>query len=283
MHTASFPSSRGHVRTTALRSALAALGLLVVSASAAACAGEGDTSADSALEAGSGAVEAAAPQGRGAAGIPEHTRPRLIAKKIGNPAWEPADYHRFSADIGPGYSKLLDVGLSVLPPPDHQFHPAFGVGPGAPHDGPYDGEIGAGVAARGFVDHTVFTVEQATLPNGVMEAWMVVPSAGAPSGKTPDAASGPMIPNSLFPIHADFQGYLDGAAAPGDRVVFDVPPLDASLDPPFHVDGHSHFPIFLADDVGSLPGSTGEHEWRGQLVDTQGNGWELSTRFTLVE
>ena len=31
---------------------------------------------------------------------------------------------------------------------------------------------------------------------------------------------------------------------------FDVPPLDA-IEPPFDVDGHSHFPVFIADNLDS--------------------------------
>ena len=54
-----------------------------------------------------------------------------------------------------------------------------------------------------------------------------------------------------------------------------------NLDPPFDVDDHSHVPIIFAEDVDSLPARAGVHEWRGTIFD--GNGWELSTEFTILE
>ena len=68
-----------------------------------------------------------------------------------------------------------------------------------------------------------------------------------------------------------------------------MPPLDASLSPPFHVDGHSHFPIFLDDNIEFGPPGTdpsdpsGAYEWTIRMLDQTGNGWEITVRFVIRE
>lgn len=210
-------------------------------------------------------------------------KPVLTMKKIKNPTWQPVDFHRFSADVGEAYSHSLRPTEELLPPPGHVPSEVFGIGPGAAHPGPYDTELTEGMRAQGFVEQSTFTQEEVTLPLSAFAIWMIVPTSAAPSGSSPDSPSGPIIPNTLFPLHVDFQAYFDGVAVDGDHGEFDVPPLDAALDPPFDVDGHSHFPIVFIEDLASLPGTTGTHEWRGTMIDAAGNGWELSTSFKIVE
>src|SRR3989442_11105670 len=72
---------------------------------------------------------------------------------IGNPTWKSVDFHLFSAPVGTadtGYAEFLATTLAILPPPNHVFDPALGVGPGAPHPRPYDSEIADGVEALDF-------------------------------------------------------------------------------------------------------------------------------------
>ena len=65
--------------------------------------------------------------------------------------------------------------------------------------------------------------------------------------------------------------------------VFDVPALDSNLTPPFTVDGHSHFPIFLADNVDfvSMQNLRGSYKYRTTITDKQGNGWLVVAQFAI--
>src|SRR5262245_35248508 len=48
-------------------------------------------------------------------------------KRIGHPAWKPVDFHLFSAPFGTagdGYAEFVSTALSLLPAPNHVFHPA---------------------------------------------------------------------------------------------------------------------------------------------------------------
>ncbi len=198
---------------------------------------------------------------------------------VAAPTWRPVDFVTYS-----GATDFSDA-FRILPPPNHQFHPDLGVGPGAPHGPPYDTEISAGLAAAGIAEKTVFSVEEfdGSLGNGVFTAFMVIANpANAPTGLTPDGVTR-MIPNALFPITLDITVSRNG-------VVFDafgvaVPPLDASLNPPFFVDGHSHFPVFLEEDSTFLPPDTdpiGEYVFRVVLTDQQGNGFVVTSSFSVV-
>jgi hypothetical protein len=66
---------------------------------------------------------------------------------------------------------------------------------------------------------------------------------------------------------------------------FPIPKLDGQLNPPFNVDGHSHFPIFIADnsDFGP-PGSNplGAYTWQLKLVDQTGSGWQVNATFAVI-
>jgi hypothetical protein len=170
---------------------------------------------------------------------------------------------------------------AVLPPPNHQPQPALGIGPGAPHQPPYDTELAQGVAEQGFREARSFKLSEFSEGQGVWLVWMTVPNPGT-TGSSPDFASGPIIPNSLFPFHVDGVDIHNGENT--DVVAdFDVPALDSSLDPPFFVDGHSHFPIFLADnaDFVSAPNLRGSYEYRTTMIDQQGNGWLVVAKFAV--
>jgi hypothetical protein len=113
---------------------------------------------------------------------------------------------------------------------------------------------------------------------------MTVPDRGT-TGSSPDFASGPIIPNSLFPIHVSGVTRRNGVIFNSGVVNSDVSPLDASLDPPFYVDGHSHFPFFIADNLDFGPAGTrpqGDYEYRVKMTDQQGNGWKITVRFTVT-
>ena len=113
----------------------------------------------------------------------------------------------------------------------------------AAHAGPYGTEIAEGVANSGYVDSQVYhPTDFDGQPNGVYFVFMNVPDPGT-TGSSPDFASGPIISNDLFPISVSAEFLHNGDVIANDS--FDVPLLDDALNPPFDVDGHSHFPLFF--------------------------------------
>jgi hypothetical protein len=218
--------------------------------------------------------------------IVAHAAPQqasITMTRVGNPVWKPVDAHVFSAPIGtaPDYAGFGESQASILPPPKHVHIDALGIGPGAPHGG-FSREIGTGVRRSGFDEASPFFPTQFSNGDAVWLAFMVVPTPAAPFGSSPDFRSGPIIPNSLFPIHADLSTYRGSSlfSAPG---AFDVPQLDATLDPPFDVDGHSHFPVFYADNADfSLGGPLqGRDRVKVSLREVKGHGWDVVASFTV--
>jgi hypothetical protein len=205
---------------------------------------------------------------------------------IGNPTWKPVDFHLFSAPIGTaatGFTEFLETLQALLPPPNHAVHPDLGIGPGAPHVPPYDSELATGVANEGFHEGVRFKQSEFSNGEGVILAWMNVPAPGT-TGSSPDFASGPIIPNSLFPIHFSGRTLHNGKVF--SEFSSDVPPLDTNLDPPFDVDGHSHFPLFFAESAEFAPTGTanlrGSYQFEFQLIDQAGNGWRITAHFTVA-
>lgn len=205
---------------------------------------------------------------------------------IGSPTWKPVDFHLFSAPVGTvdtGYVEFGETALGLLPEPNHTFHPDLFVGPGDPHDPPYDAEMGAGVAAQDYREGVRFNQSEFSNGMGIWTTWMNVPNPGT-TGSSPDFDSGPVIPNSLFPIHVVANSTHNGAPF---SAVFDgdVPALDGTLNPPFAVDGHSHFPFFLADNADfGPPGAKlrGSYTWDITMVDATGNGWQIRVQFAVA-
>src|SRR5262245_6559448 len=86
---------------------------------------------------------------------------------IGTPTWEPVDFHQFASKIGSlsnGFAEEAALQAQILPPPNHVSNPSLGIGPGAPHAGPYDHEFADGLAALGIADRSVYTREEFTSP-----------------------------------------------------------------------------------------------------------------------
>jgi hypothetical protein len=208
-------------------------------------------------------------------------------ERIGDPIWRPVDFHLFSAPIGTpesGFEEFVTTLLSLLPPPNHQFHPQLVVGPGAPHAPPYDTELAQGVATLGFEEGRVFGASEFSDANGIYFVWMNVPDPGS-TGSSPDFASGPIIPNTLFPIT------ITGVSTRNNKVFdpalanFEVPPLDdPRLTPPFDVEGHSHFPFFIGEATVFGPGDVGpagNYKYTVTMTDQQGNGWTIHAHFVV--
>lgn len=203
---------------------------------------------------------------------------------VGTPSYMPTDFHLFTGPIGTaatGYAEFTQTQSDLLPPPNHVPNPVLGIGPGAPHAGPYDKEFAAGVAANGFVDASTFTTAQYSNGKGVYLVFMLVPSAGAPTGSSPDFASGPIMPNASFPLTVNGSNVTNGAV--NDVLSqFQVPPIDQV--PGFEqLDGFSHIPFFFVDnfDFASNP-VPGSYEYQISLIDAAGNGFDITAPFQIV-
>jgi hypothetical protein len=224
-------------------------------------------------------VTFAAPALAGCAQVP------VQLKAIGNPTWKPVDFHVFSAIIGTaqnGYAEFGQTMTNLLYPLRHKFCADLGVGPGDPHQPPYAREMEAGTDVMNYTDANVFRADQYSGDKGVYAVWMVVPNPGS-TGSSPDFTSGPMIPNSLFPIHVFGATYRNNQPYNSGNTSFDVPPLNDQLSCPFLVDGHSHFPVFIADSSVFAPSGLvgGHYEYRMKMTDVNGNGWFITIPFTV--
>jgi hypothetical protein len=211
----------------------------------------------------------------------------LHATPVGTPVWQPVDFHLFSAPVGTfenGFAQFFEIQPELLPPPNHVFDPTFKIIPGAPHRPPYSEELEEGVARLGLRDALLFRASQFKIPNGVYLVWMTVPGPRAPKGSSPDFRTGPIIPNSLFPIQVRGVATRNGAEFDPFLAFVDVPPT-TQFPIPFAGDGHSHFPIFVADLLEFGPAGTkapGLYQYALTMTDAAGNGWNLSIRFLVL-
>lgn len=205
----------------------------------------------------------------------------ITLTSVGTPTWRPVDFHLFSAPVGTGateYAEFTETLAALLPAPNHVSDPVFGVLPGARHSPPYNTELATGVSNLGFAEKTMFGAAEFSNGIGVYLAYMLVPGPGSPVGSSADYASGPIVPNTVQRIHSDATTFRNGVlfSAAGS---FDVKVADG-------FDGYSHIPNFYADnfDFALVPsaGVLGSYEYRIQLRDTAGNGWDIATPFQVV-
>lgn len=211
--------------------------------------------------------------------------PQVQMKPIGDPAWKPVDFHVFSAPVGTPDNGFADFGQTMtylLYPLRHQACAELGRGPGDPHQPPYTHEMEAGLDIMNYQDANVFSAKDFTTPNGVFAIWMIVPHHGA-SGSSPDFGLGPIMPNTLFPLHIVGETYRNNKLWDAYLGDFYVPKLDNNLSCPFNVDGWSHVPVFFADTSSFGPGGPlqGHYEYRVTVTDVTGEGWSITTSFTV--
>ena len=76
----------------------------------------------------------------------------------------------------------------------------WGLVPARPHSPPYTTEIEDNLAILGYHQGTHFQKDEFSNGMGVWLVWINIP-ARETIGSSPDFTSGPIIPNSLFPIH----------------------------------------------------------------------------------
>jgi hypothetical protein len=149
-----------------------------------------------------------------------------------------------------------------------------------------------GVYDSGFFEGRTLRLSQFRDGNGALLAFMVVPEGnqgtGPDLGSSPDFGLGPIISNDLFPIH--FQAAtIHNSRLFSAPTEFDIPPLDNTLTPPFNVNGHSHIPMFLAENTSFalVPASpidnTGVYRFAIRMTDAEGRGWDIDARFVVVQ
>ena len=201
--------------------------------------------------------------------------PIVGVTKVGNPTWKVSDFQLFTAPAAPFPNAFLGTLDQMLPLE----------GPGAvtytPHPGPYDQELSTNAAAAGFVSSNVFPRDAITFdPKGVYFMYMMLPDPGV-TGSSRDFASGPIIPNSLFPFTSNATMWLDGLKVEmlQDNVMLNV----RAGDLPFN--GQSHRAPSQAvwyPWADSDAGPQGSHELRMSVRDNTGNGWDMVAAFEVV-
>jgi len=220
----------------------------------------------------------------------------ISVTRFGDPVWEPVDLHLITAPVGdgegdPAFGEFKTTATTILPEPNHKFNPLLFVGPGAPHSG-FDTEIGDGIAAAGYKEGNVFTVAEFSPLAGVILTWMNVAGPNAPVGTdpavpdTPDYDIGPTISNDLFPITGLYTVRRNGELyEPTDDTNPPLPPLGDNINPPFDVEGYSHFPFYLAGSTlfadPSQP-AVGDYNYNVKLQDQAGNGYVIEADFSIV-
>ena len=64
----------------------------------------------------------------------------VVFTPVGTPGYVPTDLHLFSAPIGTAANNFAEFAQNqqaLLPAPNHVPNSVLGIGPGAPHAGPY--------------------------------------------------------------------------------------------------------------------------------------------------
>ena len=199
--------------------------------------------------------------------------PAIGLTKVGSPIWKPTDFQLFTAPAAPFPDAFIDT-LDLMLPLEGPGIPVY-----TPHAGPYETELSTNAAAAGFVNQQVFPQSAITFdPNAVYFMMMWLPDPGI-TGSSRDFASGPVIPNSLFPFTSHAEMWLDGVKVETlqDQMV-NIRAGDVGFDGASHRAPSQAVWYPWAD---SNAGPLGSHEIRWSLRDNQGNGWDMALRSRL--
>jgi hypothetical protein len=209
----------------------------------------------------------------------------ITITKVGNPTWQPVDVHLFTAPAEPFGTVGFATADAILFP--HFFINSSGVVvPVPPDPGPYTNELATGLARNGFSDRSVFAPQDlAGKPNGIWLTYMLVPGPGSPTGKSPDYASGPIIPEALFPIVGTEEVLRNGVHFDSGTVT-----TRALSTLGFIVDGSSHRPQLIENDLPTADNPLGltadqlggHYQTTMSLRDAQGNGFNIVAQFDVV-
>jgi hypothetical protein len=204
--------------------------------------------------------------------------------KIGSPLWEPTGILAITGELGTDLDSYVEF-LSSFVEPNHAWDDNdFLVAPAVAHAGPYDDELFELATTAGYVAKQTFTEEEFTAPNGVTIMMNFIPSAGAATGSSFDFASGPIIPNALFPIDQEGGMFRNG-------VIYDDAFENSfagfhELMPPIVKEGASHFVWFFGESTFFGPpdaAAAGSYELRLNFIDSTGAGWRVTVPFTVTD
>jgi hypothetical protein len=212
---------------------------------------------------------------------PTALNPTVI--KVGNPDFKPVGLVVYAAQVGNNPIQMEWMGNvidSVLKPLHQVDYTKNIIAPMTPHAPPYDSELPDGVTAAGLVASSTFGDCQVFPPNGIMLQVMIVPDTGAPNGKSFDSVSGPIVPNTDFPMFVGQDTYLNG--------VLTDPTGDANYPPSTFVtpatDGYSHVIYTWATGVGWVPPGMsvkGNYVWKIEMYAANGGGWSIDVPFVV--
>ena len=192
--------------------------------------------------------------------------PTISLTQIGSPIWRPVDFQIFSAPDDQTTRALLRGPND--PPADATTYTT-------PHGPPYDSELSTNMAAAGFVSRSVFPREAiARNPNAIFLPLTLVPDPGI-TGSSRDFASGPVIPDSLFPLSGHNERWHNGVLADTGDFQTVLRPTDL----PF--EGASHR-ILFSTFFNTGADNFGNYELRSSMIDAEGNGWDMVFPFKVV-
>lgn len=203
--------------------------------------------------------------------------------KIGSPLWQPTGAIALAGDVGSTTPDLFIDFTSDLVEPNHAYDANDNIiGPAVAHAGPYHDEVYTLALAGGETPKQAFTAAEFTAPNGVVIMLNIVPTAGAPTGSSFDFASGPIMPNAIFPLAVDGDVFREGVMY--DQYFDSSFPGYSGLTPPIVKDGASHLLWFFGEDNFFGPANTpttGAYEFRLKITDSNNAGWNLTMPFTV--
>lgn len=166
-------------------------------------------------------------------------------------------------------------------------------------NGPYDQEIQQSFVDAGVLLTDTYLRDDIAYPSTLIMQVMVTPNSQAPNGPSFSNPNGPILPTSIFPLERQADWIANGSSF-FDFQRSNVFALDGqSLQ---HTDeygnthdldytglNYSHVAFNLGYHSPSRPwgfhhemSRVGNHEVVGQVLDVDGNGWELTSRITVV-
>ncbi|MEZ6121150.1 MAG: hypothetical protein R3C28_31915 [Pirellulaceae bacterium] len=190
--------------------------------------------------------------------------------KVGEPIWTVGDIHHFSAGAGSdaGFRATVD---KVSPPSTHC----------TPRDLPHDDLWADSIVNAGFTESATFVPSEIDgVPNGVYTTVRLLPDPGE-TGSSLDAESGPIIPVELLEIGATWSWSRNGNILDSFSGNFARP--DCLIN---GFDGLSSFQQISEIDASFFPPGTelvGSYATELQVRDSQGNGWDVSMPFEVVD
>lgn len=174
------------------------------------------------------------------------------SKTTGTPPFKALEAHAFIGlgGVAPSYASSVGT-LGAVFGTRHVFSSTGNYfAPGAPHAPPYTNELADGIKAANFVSASEFAACHLDPPSALFFVLLLGPADNAPTGKTLDFASGPIMPMPTGQLYV-----IDGDTL-RDGVVID-PNFDSQYWPPQPgEEGYSHIVLGFATSTDFIPAGT---------------------------